>query len=134
MSDLFTHAVKSITWAETSTGNPVVRILCECGYPVGVGVLAWPGQSDEDARTEALTNAVNEYALHCEDALAERLKRRRDRMLAIIRDLADPDPCDHFDHHGHCQTHGWLEDGECAHARAHRLLAAESPDIFKEQT
>lgn len=44
-------------------------------------------------------------------------------LLALLTELHDPNPCDHFDHHGYCQTHGWLEDGECAHARAQKLLA-----------
>lgn len=40
----------------------------------------------------------------------------------LIRDLSDPDPC-HYDHHGYCQAHSWLQDGECPHARAQRLLS-----------
>ncbi|MFI6317436.1 hypothetical protein ACIBG8_07945 [Nonomuraea sp. NPDC050556] len=45
-------------------------------------------------------------------------------LLALLAELHDPNPCDHFDHHGSCQTHGWLEDGRCARARAQQLLAA----------
>lgn len=41
----------------------------------------------------------------------------------VVRDLAEPDQC-RFDHHGHCQEHGWLEEGTCPHRRAQDLLAA----------
>lgn len=40
----------------------------------------------------------------------------------LIRDLTDPDDC-WFDHHGYCQAHMWLNEGECPHTRAKRFLA-----------
>jgi hypothetical protein len=44
-----------------------------------------------------------------------------DRLVALIRDLTDPDDC-WFDHHGYCQAHGWMEtDPRCPHARAKEL-------------
>jgi hypothetical protein len=47
-----------------------------------------------------------------------------ENLLRLIRDLTDPDdPC-RFDHHGHCQAHGWTDiDPACPHARARRILA-----------
>jgi hypothetical protein len=46
-----------------------------------------------------------------------------EELLRLIRDLADPNPCS-FDHHGHCQTHGWTDtEPACPHARAKRILA-----------
>jgi hypothetical protein len=39
-------------------------------------------------------------------------------LLALISDLYDREPC-RFDHHGYCQTHGWMEtDPKCPHYRA----------------
>jgi hypothetical protein len=49
---------------------------------------------------------------------------QRPDLEAIVRDLIDPDECD-LDHHGYCQAHGWLQEGECPHARAKALLAGE---------
>jgi hypothetical protein len=43
-----------------------------------------------------------------------------DRRDAILHDLTDPDDC-RYDHHGYCQTHGWLEEGICPHKRAKEL-------------
>lgn len=53
-------------------------------------------------------------------------KRRAEKMEAVLRDLIDDEPC-RFDHHGYCQTHGWLQPGRCPVARARDLLAAERP-------
>lgn len=39
----------------------------------------------------------------------------------LLATFVDDDPCD-LDHHGYCQTHNWLEPGECNVARARRLL------------
>jgi hypothetical protein len=48
-----------------------------------------------------------------------------DDLAQIVRDLADPGPCEDFDHDGQCQTHGWLQDGVCPHARARDILTAQ---------
>lgn len=43
-------------------------------------------------------------------------------LEGLVRDLTDPDPC-HFDHHGYCQAHGWMDtDPACPHGRAHALF------------
>lgn len=43
-------------------------------------------------------------------------------LLDLIRDFVDPDPCQ-FDHHGHCQAHGWTDvTPRCPHARAKEIL------------
>jgi hypothetical protein len=43
-------------------------------------------------------------------------------LLDLIRDFVDPDPCA-FDHHGHCQAHGWFETKtRCPQARAKEIL------------
>lgn len=62
-----------------------------------------------------------------EDAEAEvaRVGAVIDDLVQLVRDLADTGPCEDFDHHGQCQTHGWLQDGVCPHARARDVLAAQ---------
>lgn len=58
-------------------------------------------------------------------ARADKAEAERDAARALVRDLRDSSPCDHFDHHGHCQTHGWMEtDPPCPHGRATKLLEA----------
>lgn len=74
---------------------------CTCGEPACESTLC---------DCDAIPCPVNHRA---EEAEAE-----RDALKAIVRDLVDPDPCEHFDHHGHCQTHGWLDEGTCPHSRA----------------
>lgn len=38
-------------------------------------------------------------------------------MYEALKDLIDSDDCS-LDHHGHCQTHGWLQPGLCPQFRA----------------
>jgi hypothetical protein len=42
-------------------------------------------------------------------------------LRSLVRDFLDPDPCS-LDHHGYCQTHGWLTEGPCPHATARQML------------
>jgi alpha-ketoglutarate-dependent taurine dioxygenase len=40
----------------------------------------------------------------------------------LVKQLADPDPC-WFDHHGHCQAHGWpYTEPSCPNGRAQKLF------------
>jgi hypothetical protein len=58
-------------------------------------------------------------------AALETQRQRAEQAEAILRELIDPSPCDHFDHHGQCQTHGaWDDQGRCLHARGRELLVA----------
>lgn len=56
-------------------------------------------------------------------------------LIDLIRDLADTDPC-WYDHHGHCQAHGWMAtDPICPHARAAAILAkATAPSTPNPRT
>lgn len=50
----------------------------------------------------------------------------RESLLNLIRDLTNDEPCD-YDHHGGCQTHGYLnlEPAErCPHDDARQILTA----------
>lgn len=53
--------------------------------------------------------------------IMERLEYNLKVAIQIIEDLVDDDPCQ-FDRHGYCQTHGWMDDSECPHARAKKFL------------
>lgn len=54
--------------------------------------------------------------------LVRRLLGSEDRLLELVEDLHDPEPC-WYDHHGYCQAHGWMAtEPPCPHARAQRLL------------
>jgi hypothetical protein len=58
-------------------------------------------------------------------SMAPQLVRQVKDLRGLVRDFLDPDPCS-FDHHGYCQTHGYLggESASCPHGRARKMLAA----------
>ena len=62
-----------------------------------------------------------------EQAKVERAKmeakcqQRVEEAIDIIGDLIDADGCS-FDHHGYCQAHGYLNEGECPNSRAKKYL------------
>lgn len=87
-------------------------------------IKAFDALADErdEWKRRAELEAVSAYDLLARAAKAE---AERDAARALVRDLRDSSPCDHFDHHGHCQTHGWMEtDPPCPHGRATKLLEA----------
>lgn len=55
----------------------------------------------------------------------KRLVTKRNKLLRecreIIYALIDDEPCD-YDHHGYCQTHGWMSTDLCPNERGKRLL------------
>ena len=59
----------------------------------------------------------------CAIGMGEEITALRDVLSDLV--ARDDDPC-YFDHHGYCQAHNWLQEGECPHARAKRLLATEA--------
>lgn len=58
-----------------------------------------------------------------------RLAEENERLKQEMAEIHDH-PC-RFDHHGYCQTHGWLQAGECPVARGRCLLGLEpaAPDV-----
>ena len=58
-------------------------------------------------------------------ATLDAFHRENVSLIRLIIDLADRGEC-HLDHHGYCQAHGWLEDSECPHGRAQKLINAYS--------
>ena len=43
-------------------------------------------------------------------------------MYGILKDLRDLEECE-LDHHGYCQTHGWLQEGRCPQLRIKEIIA-----------
>jgi hypothetical protein len=75
-----------------------------------MGVYEHPGDGKQTLKTlskEALANA------HLIAAAPD--------MYEALKDMVDPDDCS-VDHHGYCQTHGWLQSGLCPHFRAKLAL------------
>lgn len=98
----------------THMGTPVsVQRCCLCGY------INW---ADLAEQVTALTAKVTRER----DSLARRCALRyeeTEKLRALVDDLRGPDPC-WYDHHGHCQAHGWTKtDPTCPHARAAELFA-----------
>ncbi len=84
--------------------------------------LAFRLAQGDAAMTAVVSNASRAWAAACEALAAT---PGREKLLALISDLADEDPC-WYDHHGGCQAHGYLslQEGErCPHAVAKELLA-----------
>ena len=42
----------------------------------------------------------------------------------LLLDLYDPTDCS-YDHHGNCQTHGWVGERECPQKRIRKLIKTE---------
>lgn len=88
-------------------------------------LAARQAQQHAEAEVQRLGLMVDEYGTGAR-ALSEELRETRAALAetrAIIVDLTDPDPC-WYDHHGHCQAHGWTAtDPACPHARAKALDA-----------
>lgn len=96
----------------------------------------------QDLREElAATDALLQAKAREVDALIEERKgirvelakaqEERDKYKAVADaalDLVDPDPC-RLDHHGYCQAHGWLQEGECVQARLKRHLTEAGYDL-----
>lgn len=61
--------------------------------------------------------------------IVEELRKDYDKLMEILVDLVDSDDCD-LDHHGNCQTHGWIiNDGgrtECPQKRLKEFLNKET--------
>ena len=122
------------TWMSAPSESAGVERLRERHVPT-VAAASTPGVWN--VYCAACSDAAQDYATTCDrwtvpaqlvDAveLATRTGERDDALL-VLADLTDLHPCE-FDHHGHCQAHGWLQRGECADARAQRLLAGSTSD------
>lgn len=96
---------------------------------VRAAVLATLQRMHPDVRPQGTGDALTltEDAREITEAVMGAVGAELEQARALIRDLADDEPCSHFDHHGYCQTHGWLEtDPPCPHGRAQQL-AEEAP-------
>lgn len=84
---------------------------CECGYR-----SLSPGRCrSHPYPARAMGPEMREVELIPHSDLAE--------MIQVLQDCVGHEtaPCS-FDHHGYCQEHGYLQEGECHVARGRRLL------------
>ncbi len=51
--------------------------------------------------------------------------------IELLQDIVDSNQCE-FDQHGYCQTHSWLNEGECIHGRIKKFLKKHSGIIQAE--
>jgi hypothetical protein len=129
------HLVDGVTDADDNT-------LCVCGQWADAEDESW---DDHMAEVCAAVRDEEMAALHQQLARAEiafddlhveaiDLGQRAEQAEAILRELIDPSPCDHFDHHGQCQTHGrWDDQGRCLDARGRELLVAlDEPEAARD--
>jgi len=57
-----------------------------------------------------------------EKIMLNTIAKALNEAISIINDLVDNEPCS-YDHHGHCQAHGWPHfDPPCPHARAKKFI------------
>lgn len=87
-----------------------IRIFPKRGGWIIANVLAKGDNPDADA----------EFVAHAREDIPA-LIAEVESLRAILADLVDPDSC-WFDHHGYCQAHTWLTEGECPHSRAKKAL------------
>jgi hypothetical protein len=117
-----------------------VHFTASDGHPSTTGVTC-----EQAAEVCAAVRDEEMAALHQQLARAEiafddlhveaiDLGQRAEQAEAILRELIDPSPCDHFDHHGQCQTHGrWDDQGRCLDARGRELLVAlDEPEAARD--
>lgn len=57
----------------------------------------------------------------------EGVKAERARIVEIMENLVDDDLCT-YDHHGYCQTHGWMSSSTCPHKLGQNYLTTQSED------
>ena len=81
--------------------------MSSCSYSAFVRLLAL---ADRGAR----------FTPEHEARIAELDAQVRERD-GLLRQVLDPDDC-RLDHHGFCQTHGWMDRSGCPHARIRSLI------------
>ena len=69
-----------------------------------------------EASHEQLLSAANNLGAALTDVIVE-----RNRLLKLVAELIDPDPCE-YDHHGYCQAHS-LQERPCPHERGRAVIA-----------
>ena len=63
---------------------------------------------------------------------ADKAEAERDALAGLLAEFVDSEPCS-LDHHGYCQSHGHLDEGECHMARARAVLAGSDADASDTQ-
>ena len=63
--------------------------------------------------------------------LEEELNQKLTEDGNIIASIVSEDEC-RFGHHGYCQEHFFLQDGECSHSIAQKWLSKNRPELWSE--
>ena len=78
---------------------------------------------------DEISKSKQEQAQWDEFVRRDRLAELAEQALPILKDLADPNPCEH-DPHGNCQSHSWPIDNPgsqpCPQARLKKLLTTHT--------
>lgn len=99
----------------TDLGLNVLRKIAEAGVAAGAdkpGTYYGPLATALDPLPVTTIELIDEI---------ERLRGQAEKLASTLADFLDDEPCE-FDHHGYCQMHGWLDEGECSMSRARRIL------------
>jgi hypothetical protein len=99
------------------------------GEPIDLDALeALAKAAKEGDPTNPFDGRITEYLLAADPSTVLALIARVREAEELLDTFADSEACS-FDHHGHCQAHGWFGEGPCNMARARALLArrADAP-------
>jgi len=88
--------------------------------------------AERDAAIERLERVIDQWretgrAVISEMDRADKAAAERDALAGLLAEFVDSEPCS-LDHHGYCQSHGHLDEGECHMARARAALAGSEAD------
>lgn len=122
VSDAAAHAALRRWYADGSPWSPTETTLFEAGEIEAMRAAI--SAADEERRPAQHRPGDLDAAGGADRAQVERL-------LTLLGDLVDPDPC-WLDHHGGCQAHGYLllEPGEqCPVAEAKDVLIAAGRSV-----
>jgi len=93
--------------------------------------------AERDAAIERLERVIDQWretgrAVISEMNRADKAEAERDALAGLLAEFVDSEPCS-LDHHGYCQSHGHLDEGECHMARARAVLAGSDADASDTQ-
>ncbi len=93
--------------------------------------------AERDAAIERLERVIDQWretgrAVISEMNRADKAEAERDALAGLLAEFVDSEPCS-LDHHGYCQSHGHLDEGECHMARARAVLAGPEADTSDTQ-
>ena len=125
VSDAAAHAALRRWYADGSPWSPTETTRFEPGEIAAMRAAI--GAADEARSTSPHQHRPSDP----DGTDGEAARAQVERLLTLLSDLVDPDPC-WIDHHGGCQAHGYLslEPGErCPVAEAKDVLIAAGRSV-----